>query len=789
MFDLLSKIPAQYDLVEMGISFPFNQWFLVFLVLLVPGLIFLSYWGIKSCRRRWQKVALLFLRSMAIIMILGLILQPHLKFADLSREKNILALLVDTSSSMNLPAGADFDGSRLQRVQKYLTAHQREIEKLSEIFTIKFYQFHASLQESSLDAILKLKKGIGIRTDLYRALSSLKNHSSRETVAAVVFSDGADTELFSRASVPTKGGNQENQSLRSLLDHILAGTKVYTLSPQFPSRMKDLSILRVKYDLFAFVHNTIEVEVEVEAAGISASQVPVTLKRGEQVITSRMVSLKTDGKEGSRGKVVFSFAPASTGKYIYSVSVPVQPGEIMADNNQRSFIIKVIRDKIRILQVAGKPTWDVKFLRSFLKNNPNIDLISFFILRTLSDVQTVPNRELSLIPFPTHELFTKQINSFDLVIFQNFNYAPYNMQIYLKNIRDFVINQGGGFVMVGGDLSFNRGRYASTYIEEILPVTLAESGEHFGWGDGKLGFEGQYKSKYSPRLTEIGRWHPVTMLAELYEDNRAVWQKMPLLEGINNVTGVKPGSSALLVHPFISHNGNNIPVIAAGEFGRGRSLAISTDSLWFYQRLGPISKNYYTRFWKNAIHWLIKDPKLSRIKASTTREYFFPSEPVPINVSTFDENYQPVQGIDLEINILTPKGKVEKQKGVTGVGGNFSFTFNPPNPGGYQVEISAHKQDLSLGKTQEVVLVKRYNREMENLKGMPELLQKIADLTGGQYIALPSGSWFDFTGVKGKAVKFDKKKILPLWNLEIFLYIIIFLLCAEWFLRRRWGYQ
>ena len=123
------------------------------------------------------------------------------------------------------------------------------------------------------------------------------------------------------------------------------------------------------------------------------------------------------------------------------------------------------------------------------------------------------------------------------------------------------------------------------------------------------------------------------------------------------------------------------------------------------------------------------------------------------------------------------------------MGGNFSFTFNPPNPGGYQVEISAHKQDLSLGKTQEVVLVKRYNREMENLKGMPELLQKIADLTGGQYIALPSGSWFDFTGVKGKAVKFDKKKILPLWNLEIFLYIIIFLLCAEWFLRRRWGYQ
>ena len=89
-------------------------------------------------------------------------------------------------------------------------------------------------------------------------------------------------------------------------------------------------------------------------------------------------------------------------------------------------------------QVSGSPSWDVRALRAMLKSNPNVDLISFFILRTQDDVSLVPNDEMSLIPFPTRELFEEQLPSFDVIVLQNFEYLPYGIGDYLENIREIV---------------------------------------------------------------------------------------------------------------------------------------------------------------------------------------------------------------------------------------------------------------------------------------------------------------------------------------------------------------
>jgi hypothetical protein len=99
-------------------------------------------------------------------------------------------------------------------------------------------------------------------------------------------------------------------------------------------------------------------------------------------------------------------------------------------------VVRVIRDKIRVLQVAGAPSWDVRALRAMLEENPNVDLISFFILRTQDDIALVPNDEMSLIPFPTRELFEEQLPSFDVIVLQNFEFLPYGIGDYLDNIRE-----------------------------------------------------------------------------------------------------------------------------------------------------------------------------------------------------------------------------------------------------------------------------------------------------------------------------------------------------------------
>ncbi len=156
---------------------------------------------------------------------------------------------------------------------------------------------------------------------------------------------------------------------------------------------------------------------------------------------------------------------------MFEIATPVLADEAIAENNRRAFVLKVVRDKIRVLQVAGRPSWDERFLRGMLKRNPNVDLISFFILRSRTDIDDASQDEMSLIPFPTDELFGHQLPSFDVVFLQNFNYEPYGMGQYLDEIRRYV-EGGGALVMTGGDLSFSSGGYSDTAIAEVLPVQL-----------------------------------------------------------------------------------------------------------------------------------------------------------------------------------------------------------------------------------------------------------------------------------------------------------------------------
>src|ERR1051325_151582 len=137
-----------------------------------------------------------------------------------------------------------------------------------------------------------------------------------------------------------------------------------------------------------------------------------------------------------------------------------------------------------------------------LKSNPNVDLISFFILRTQDSISLVPNDEMSLIPFPTRELFEQQLPSFDLIILQDFEYLPYGIGDFLENIRSYV-EGGGGLAMLGGPASFTSGGYYGTPVAAALPVEL------YGPFDAGPVLDVQ---RFTPQLTEAGLVHPVTSL-------------------------------------------------------------------------------------------------------------------------------------------------------------------------------------------------------------------------------------------------------------------------------------
>ncbi|MCZ7678922.1 MAG: hypothetical protein M5U28_09280 [Sandaracinaceae bacterium] len=198
-----------------------------------------------------------------------------------------------------------------------------------------------------------------------------------------------------------------------------AGVRVHAVAVG-EDDLRDDAIAEVQADPIGFLRRPARVRVVVRSLGGPGGPIPVTLRRGEQVEREVVAEVPANGE----AEVEIPFTPTRLGREVYRVTIPRVPGDAVPENDERAFLVRVTRDKLRVLLVAGQPSWDERFLRTFLKRDPATDLISFFILRNTSDLTMADQDELALIPFPTDELFNEHLGSFDLVIFQNFEYGP-----------------------------------------------------------------------------------------------------------------------------------------------------------------------------------------------------------------------------------------------------------------------------------------------------------------------------------------------------------------------------
>ena len=515
----------------------------------------------------------------------------------------------------------------------------------------------------------------------------------------------------------------------------------------------------------------------------------VTLRREGKLLQTRRVEVRPDK---TRYEAKFEFVPQQIGKEIYSVQAPEFSGEALHQNNVSHFLQNVIRDKIRVLQVVGQPSWDERYLRRLLKKNPNVDLISFFILRTNQNVQLVPPSELSLIPFPTRELFEDELGSFDLVIFQNFNFGPYDMDRYLGSIADYV-KDGGGFAMLGGNLSFASGGYAGTPIEEILPVYLPNSRNPDRVIDGR---------SYRPSLTEAGTRHPITQMAFDPQSNRQIWQKLPKLRGSNIVRGAKPDATVLARHPEVSQGKEKMPVLTVSEKGDGRVMALTSDSTWRwgFENVGKGgTPREYQVFWNSAIRWLIKDPELKLINVDIPEEVYPPGEKLRANVRISKPDYTPAREAKGELELqyrrfdalegdaeTGPSSTMTKTDFTTDHNGKHVGKFPVEKPGIYTVVASASTKAGDL-EDRDIVLSVPDVEEFRHIIPRDDLMGRIARETGGHAAVLPDFDASDLTFEESSRVRVNRRKVIHLWDSFVIFAFIVGLLGAEWTLRRRWG--
>lgn len=764
MFELLDYNAG--DVLWLGEWSP--AWILVIAVLgvLILGL---SAYDLRPLprTRRWT---LLSLRATAFALAVLMLLEPAVDLKNVTKVKNHVPVLVDTSTSMELTA----DGSATTRRELALQAVKAlnlpaSLEDENHVYHV--LSFGAALEEIRPEGLEQAAFNAP-KSDLTAALADLeKKFDGREIGGVVVISDGTDTGGIgtrTRRDEPLDDGSV------ALLKALKA--PINTLTTGDPTNLKDLAIKRVKHDDFAFVRNKVAVDVEVQLIGFEPQIVQVSLERDGRVIQTRDFTVEPDK---SRYDITFEFVPQQLGREVYTVRAPKFDGEVLDTNNEFHFVQKVIRDKIRVLQVVGRPSWDVRFLRQLLKRNPNIDLISFFILRTNENLITVPNHQLSLIPFPTEELFSQELGSFDLIVFQNFNFGPYAMSQYLPDIANFV-RTGGGFAMVGGDLSFADGGYADTPIESILPVNLPLTKSRT-----------VDLSEFRPVLTDAGTRHPITQLAFDPASNAALWADLPAQHGTNIVLEPKPWATVLATHPRLTAGGKPMPVVTVGEVDEGRVMALTTDNSWrwSFERAGDgATAREYQMFWNNTMRWLIKDPELKLLRVEIEQDIVPPGQPANITVTLQNPDYTPSPDTAGTLIVSQrPLGQIEGQTAetqripfTTDARGIAQFPLTAPVEGVYDVVAEVVRNTTTLTDRDLFLSVNR-TLEHADILPRPDLMNAIAAQTGA------GTSPATLRLLEPQAVQVNRRRVIQLWD-SVFVFVLILgVLTTEWTLRRRWG--
>ena len=722
--------------------------------------IIVLYSAITSTRRLIslkKRITLASLHVASFSLIVFILLNPAVRVENYREAKPTLALVVDHSWSMNL-AGGEEGISRIQSVRSFFKKYETFFSDVERHFLVNYYVFDDSLHAVSSDFI-NTSSPNGKNTSIDTAIEELREkHDLGEIDSVILVSDGGDN-------------SRTLENIEEFSKSI--GFKMHAVATSLDENVRDLWIDTVKASQVAFLRYPLSVDVVVKSFGLKDLTIPITLKEGDKLLSIEEVSFDSVSGEG---RATFELQPTSVGRKIYTASIPVVSGDIVGENNEKSFVVDVIINKIRVLHIAGSPSWDVKFLRRALKRNPSIDLVSFFILREATDLVFASQNELSLIPFPVDEIFGEELATFDVVIFQNFDFRPYGIYGYhLGKLRDYVMHEGGAFLMIGGDKSFDSGYYERTPISEILPVEL----DYASVTLDKTFNEKEFRAE----LTNVGAHHPVMQIIPNERENEENWNNMPALGGINEVEGLKPDAIPLLSTP------EGEPILVLNQAQSGKVASFLSDSSWQWSFVrggeGEVSP-YYDKFWNRVLLWLINDPELKDLRVKTDKPSYILGEKsrVDIRILNRDDADQ-----EIKSSVTSPNGKEVELKLEKISMDEISAEIPIEEYGIHKINVAAQEPSqiqTDSNKDETVFLVEPPENEIRGPTTDAALLKTIAQKTGGRFITVednPEKLDIDFA-LKRTLTGY---KTVQIWDKPWFFILLVALFSSEWILRRRWG--
>jgi len=488
----------------------------------------------------WRNRRGFLLRALALGCLFLALANPNLKNEERQPLSNIAVAVVDESSSMQL-------AGRAERAREIETALK---EKFAQIPDLEVRWVHATPTD---------QQG-GESTDLFAALDKAMADIPQGRVAGAVFiTDGQVHDV-------------PQDKARLGFD-----APVHALIAGAPNE-RDNRIEVVSAPRFGLVGTEQTAEVRAEKSGSGGDSLAT--------ITIRRASGETQTITAPYGKTVpIKMRFDRAGPNIVEVDLKPEPGELTAINNKTVIQAQGVRENLRVLLVSGEPHAGERTWRNLLRSDAAVDLVHFTILRPPEKHDGTPIDQLSLIAFPTRELFSEKLNQFDLIIFDRYQRRAVLPMVYLDNVARYV-EQGGAVLVAAGADYASPVSLARTPLGAVLPARPT----------GRV-----VEAPFRPSITKEGEKHPVTAglpgapKKDGQEPNWGHWFRVV--------------DSQAERGEVVMSGAEGKPLLVLDRRGEGRVALLLSDHAWLWAR-GYEGGGPHVDLLRRLAHWLMKEPDL-----------------------------------------------------------------------------------------------------------------------------------------------------------------------------------
>ncbi|ESY02214.1 membrane protein [Mesorhizobium sp. LNJC405B00] len=522
-------------------------------------------------------------RFAALIALGAALLNPV--FLDEEREalKSVVAVIVDRSQSQDI-------GDRTKQTDEALAGLQQRLGR--------FKQFDVRVVEAGKSEAADERT----ETKLFAALEgAFRDVPPSRIGGAIMITDG---EVHDAPAAP---------DFNAPLHALITGNE----------HEKDRRIRFENAPRFGLVGKPLDMTYRVIATDGETGPVDVRVSvNGEQVAV----------EEATIGQAMpLQVTIPGAGRNIVELSIDREPGELTDANNRAIALIDGIRENLRVLLVSGEPHAGERTWRNLLKSDASVDLVHFTILRPPEKQDGTPINELSLIAFPTRELFVEKIKDFDLIIFDRYQHRDVLPILYYDYISEYV-EKGGALLIAAGPEYAGDSSIARTPLMSSLPAM--PTGEVID-------------KAFYPRLTDLGQRHPVTRGLDGSATEPPRWSRWFRTIGVQNPEG-----------EVVMKGADNRPLLLLDHKGEGRVGMLLSDQGWLWAR-GFEGGGPHVQLYRRIAHWLMKEPELEEERLTAGGRGMM----LEIRRQTMSDDPGPAQ-------VITPSGKaliVKLEKSEPGV--------------------------------------------------------------------------------------------------------------------------